>query len=405
MLHLQKTIFGTDENDLTSNFLFCAENLFWLENETVNNQLGLKNKVDLCYIDPPYNTGNTLKTGFTYNDAQEHEAWLVFMSERLKAIKNFLKPTGIVAISIDDSEVHYLKVLCDEIYGKNNFIAQLTIDGGANKNNSKFFSVTHEYVLIYAQNINSLNKAKIKWRTHREGSQLLLDEYEKVKAQTNDLEKITNHLKQWVKTQPLSPRLKKFYNADENGLYTYADLSVPGNRYNYVVYHPITHKPVAEPSRGWGLNEEKFKQLDSENQIIWGKDETKQPLKKKYLTTNKDQVMKSVLSYPSRSSTHLLEKLLDKRQAFNNPKNLQLMKDLIDYMVPPDGTVLDIFAGTGTTGHAVLELNNENPANNRNFVLITRDENNIFKNVTEPRLKKVYDLLKPERSLKIYTTT
>ena len=172
------------------------------------------------------------------------------------------------------------------------------------------------------------------------------------------------------------------------GVYTYADLSVPGNRYQYEVLHPVTGKPVLEPSRGWGVSETKFKELVAADLIIWGDDENKQPLKKLYLTDKKDQLMKSVLAYPARTPTHQLEKMLGKRTAFTHPKNLQLIKDLIDYVTPTDGVVVDVFAGTGTTGHAIVDLNEEqNTA--RRYVLVTNNENNIFDNVTKPRLKQV----------------
>jgi adenine-specific DNA-methyltransferase len=286
--------------------LIQADNLEWLTEEVAKEEDSLRKGVDVCYLDPPYNTGNSNQTGFSYNDCFVGDTWTQFMRERLNLIKQLLKDTGVIAISIDDSEVHYLRVLMDEVFGRNNFIAQLTIDGGANKNQANFFSVTHDYMVIYAMNKNKLKKAKTKWRKRREGIELLLKEYEKQKKKKKTPEEITVHLKEWVKTQPLSKRLKVFYNADSKGLYTYADLSVPGTSYEYEVLHPETELPVQVPSRGWGLSEARFKELDEQGLILWGKDETYQPLKKLYLKDKKDQLMKSVLSYPSRSSTHLL---------------------------------------------------------------------------------------------------
>ena len=372
-------------NPTQPHLLIQSENLQWLEDQTTHNTLQLLGNVDTIYIDPPYNTKNNT---LTYNDNRTQKDWVVFMEKRLRLLKNFLTPTGVILVSIDDSEIHHLRILLDQIFGAQNFIAQLIIDGGANKNNANFFSTTHEYVLVYGNNVSKMKQTKTKWRQKREGTDILLNEYEKQKKEGHTVKQITTHMKQWVKTQPLTPRLKKFYNADDKGLYTYADLSVPGNRYHYEVLHPVTGKPVLEPSRGWGVSETKFKELVAADLIIWGDDENKQPLKKLYLTDKKDQLMKSVLAYPARTPTHQLEKMLGKRTAFTHPKNLQLIKDLIDYVTPTDGVVVDVFAGTGTTGHAIVELNEEqNTA--RRYVLVTNNENNIFYNVTRPRLKQV----------------
>lgn len=372
-------------NPTQPHLLIQSENLQWLEDQTTHNTLQLLGNVDTIYIDPPYNTKNNT---LTYNDNRTQKDWVDFMEKRLMLLKNFLTPTGVILVSIDDSEIHHLRILLDQIFGAQNFIAQLTIDGGANKNNANFFSTTHEYILVYGNNVSKMKQTKTKWRQKREGTDLLLNEYEKLKKEGYTVKQITTHMKQWVKTQPLTPRLKKFYNADDKGLYTYADLSVPGNRYQYEVLHPVTGKPVLEPSRGWGVSETKFKELVAADLIIWGDDENKQPLKKLYLTDKKDQLMKSVLAYPARTPTHQLEKMLGKRTAFTHPKNLQLIKDLIDYVTPTDGVVVDVFAGTGTTGHAIVDLNEEqNTA--RRYVLVTNNENNIFDNVTKPRLKQV----------------
>lgn len=387
---------------MTSTFpphlLIHQENLFWMEEQQKTNSLGLSSQVDVVYIDPPYNTGNHENTGFLYNDSKTHDEWLVFMRNRLEATKFFLKDTSVVLVSIDDNEMHYLKVLMDDIFGRKNFIAQLVVDGGANKNNANFFSVTHEYMLVYGANLLKLRQKKTKWRTKRAGATELLTKYEMLKAEGKTNQEITAFLKKWVKTEPFTPRLKVFYNADNKGLYTYVDLSVPGNNYEYDVYHPVTGEKVKPPSRGWGVNEEKFWLLHEQDLIIWGETEDKQPLKKLYLKNQKDQVMKSVLSYPARTPTHELEKLLGERELFNYPKNLQLMKNVLDYVTPENGVVLDIFGGTGTTGQAILELNHEQGLTRR-FVLVTKDENNIFSSTTKPRITKVAELFPPTNGL------
>ncbi len=384
-----------------SHVLIKSNNKDFLDNELSFNQFKLRGMVDTCYLDPPYNTGNTNSTGFTYHDKFGDDEWISMMRERIAPLKTLLKSTGIVVMSIDDSEVARLRLLLDDIFGKQNFIAQLTIDGGAYKNNSRFFSVTHEYMLVYANNLTQLNKSGVKWRKQRDGVEILLNKYRELKDAGNTDEQITRVLKSWVKTQPLSPRLKVFYNVESRGLYTYADLSVPGNRYEYTILHPVTGKPVQEPSRGWGLSLNRFQELQADNQIIWGDDETKQPLKKVFLKAENDQLMKSVLEYPARSSTHLLERLLGKRTSFNNPKNLQMMKDIIDYTTPTNGIVLDYFGGSGSTLHAIMELNAENYSTRRGF-LVTNNENNIFDEVTLPRIQAVQNQY-PTQNVVVYS--
>lgn len=374
----------------TPHLLFVGENLKVLE----NLEDPLNTKVDCIYIDPPYNTGNTKNTGFAYDDNfknltsnDKHEPWLHMMEERLIIARELLKPTGVIMISIDDNEAHYLRVLCDTIFGEQNFIAQLIWDGGTVKNNAKYISTTHEYILIYAKNLKALDKSKVSWREPREGVTKLVNKYETLlKAHPGDYEKISKILKEWVKTQNFPKRLKVFTSVDERGLYTYADLSAPNSGARYDVLHPITGRPCQVPSRGWGCTQEKMQQLIVENRVIFGEDETAQPLKKLYLQDKMDQVKRSILNYPARSSTHLLEKMLGRRNSFNNPKNLEMIIDLLRPVVThKNSVVLDFFAGSGTTGHAVLALNNEDDGN-RQFILVTNNENNLCMEVTIPRL-------------------
>lgn len=386
--------------------LVQQDNLEFLKNCEVEDKYSLNGNVDTIYIDPPYNTGNGEANGFIYNDTfggknhpDRHTLWLAFMRERLEPAKKLLKPAGVIVVSIDDSEVHRLRVMMDEIFGEQNFIAQVVVDGGNPKNNARFLSVTHEYMLVYAKSAAALYKSGVKWRKRRDGMDKLVREYKRSeKRLNNDYATVTSHLKEWVKGQKLTKRLKVFYNADANGLYTYADLSAPGKGLRYEVIHPVTGKPSKLPSRGWGLSEEKFKALDAAGLVLYGANETFQPMKKLYLQDNKDQVQKAIFEYPSRSSTHLLTKLLGRKGSFNNPKNLQMMIDLIDLITPEDGLVLDYFAGSGTTGHAVLHLNKKAGAA-RKFVLVTNNENNIFCEVTKPRVLKAKEVLNSTDSI------
>jgi hypothetical protein len=139
------------------------------------------------------------------------------------------------------------------------------------------------------------------------------------------------------------------------------------------------------PSRGWGYTEERMAELLADNRVLFGDDHTAQPMRKLYLADKMDQVRRSILTYPARSSTHLIEHMLGRRNAFNNPKNLAMLEDLIALVAGDDAVVLDFFAGSGTTGHAVLALNARD-GGTRQFILATNNENGICDDVTEPRL-------------------
>lgn len=369
--------------------IYCMDNLTFLKHA----QTVYIDSIDFCYLDLPYNTGNTHKDGFTYNDKfytptdeNKHTSWLTFMKERLTQLKPLLKETGILTISIDDSEIHHLRILLDKIFGEQNFIAQMVIDGGAMKNNARFISTTHEYLLVYAKNLNVLNKTNIKWRTHRDGIDLLLKQEKLLRKQYGkDYKQMTTALREWMKTSNLSKRLKLFYNVDEKGLYTFADLSAPNSKQHYDYPHPVTGKPVKKPSRGWAYSFDRLDEMAWRGEIEFFDNETWQPLKKHYLEDTEDQVVKSVLGeFPARSSTHLLEHMLGRRSSFNNPKNLDFIKFLIKTMCPTDGVVLDFFAGSGTTAHAVLELNKN--GGQRTSVSCTNNENNIYVDVLKPRI-------------------
>lgn len=377
--------------------LYKGENLAFLK--AYNTEENLKS-IDFVYIDPPYNTGNTVASTnghFTYGDSfkkdgtmSNHQVWSKFLEERLLETLPLMKDTGVIAVSIDDREIHYLRFLLDGVFGEKNFIAQIVVDGGTQKNNAKFISTSHEYLVVYAKNLKSLSPSGIKWRQKRDGMDILRKEESRLrKIHGTDYTAISKELKLWYKTAPLSARLKVFTSVDAKGLYTYADLSAPGSSKNvYDVLHPISQLPTKVPSRGWGLSEKKMEALIADDMIIFGEGvdgHLKQPLKKLYLSDSKDQVIRSIMEFSSRQSTHLLEKMLDTRKGFNNPKNLDFIKHIIDAMCPDDGTVMDYFAGSGTTGHAVIDLNDEGA--NRTFVLCTNNENGIFDKVTQPRLE------------------
>ena len=166
-------------------------------------------KIDVIYIDPPYNTGNKISEDFIYNDnfvAKEtqyrHSKWLSFMSKRLRIAKKLLSERGVIFISIDDNEQAHLKLLCDEIFGRQNFIAQLIWSAGR-KNDSRYISISHEYILIYVKNQEFLKSNDITWRERKPGLDDIYNCYRKLaKRYGADYETISLELRQWYKGLP-----------------------------------------------------------------------------------------------------------------------------------------------------------------------------------------------------------
>lgn len=318
--------------------------------------------VDVIYIDPPYNTGNQ---DFIYNDKfvdnedpYRHSKWLSFIEKRLKLAKNLLKKTGVIFISIDDHEQAPLKMLCDEILGEENFIANFVWNSTKSITNPALVSVAHTYNLAYAKDKSVYDQ-------------------------------------NYRKNFKLPAILEGFDNPDDDprGQWKADPFEAGGIRPNQM--YPITNPNTGEiyhPNKGncWKNDLNKFKDLMADNRIVFGKDGKGRPQRKRFIweaeergltpntwwddigtTTNGTMELKSVLG----------DKL------FNNPKPVSLLRKILLLASQKDSTILDFMAGSGTTGHAVLEANKD--GGNRQFILCTNNENNICTDVCYPRLKKV----------------
>ncbi len=349
--------------------------------------------IDLIYIDPPYNTG---KKDFKYNDKfvdQEdsfrHSKWLNFMSKRLILARKLLKSIGIICISIDDNEQANLKLLCDDIFGENNFIAQLIWEQGK-KHIGSFIGVNHEYMLIYARNKNLINDNEKKWRQKKQGLGRIYKEYDKLKKKNgNHYDKIRLGLIEFYKQLPENEpakRQKHFNWVDEKGIYYPDNISQgTGKGPRYPVIHPETKKPCTIPTGGWRYSFETMQKLLKKNKIHFGEDHLKVPCRKRYLKETEFELPQSVFYKDGRGATKMLEKIL-KEKKFNNPKDTEILRRIFSFR--PNSVILDFFAGSGSTGHAVLELNKID-GGNRQFILCTNNENHICTDVCHPRIKKV----------------
>ncbi len=375
-------------------------------------------KIKMIYIDPPYNTGND----FVYEDdfaismseylansgqydevgnqlvqntesnGRFHTDWLNMLYPRLKIAKNLLTDDGAIFISIDENEVNTLKNICDEIFGRSNFVAELIWAAGR-KNDSKYISVSHEYILCYFRNSDFIKENKIIWRERKQGLDDIYTEYENLKKiYGTDYEQMTKEMKLWYKNLPDGHPAKdhSHYNrVDGKGVYFPDNISWPGGGGpKYEVLHPVTHKPVKVPSRGWLTNERTMKEWIEQGRVEFGKDENGVPTLKSYLKDREYTVPYSVFYKDGRAASKRLATLMGDK-VFENPKDEEIIERLIEFCgVSDDDYILDFFSGSGTTAHATF-LANIMQQKNRHFILVQIPEEISEKNATSEKSKKV----------------
>lgn len=356
-----------------------------------------KGRIDVIYIDPPYNTGNKdFKYNDTYVDKEDsyrHSKWLSFMHKRLVLAKELLADTGVIFISIDDNEQAQLKLLCDEVFGEENK-AGIMVWQKSKKGDSKQIAVTHEYVIVYSKNkVKNIEQGF--WRVKKPGVFEVLEHYQKLRSKFEDHAVVSLEMRKWYKGLPKLDvrRNHKHYNwSDDRGLYFAADFAGPddgrASRPRYEIIHPITNKPVKKPSTGWRWEEERTIAALNENpaRIHFGKDETVIPNRKSYLFEIDSEPFQSVFYRDGRKGTLELESILGKT-GLQFPKDWETLRTIIN-LVPHSSTILDFFAGSGTTLHAVMQLNAED-GGSRQCILVTNNENNIAEEVCYERNKRV----------------
>lgn len=377
--------------DSTQNIFIEGDNL-----EVVKLlQKSYANRIKMIYIDPPYNTGRDFvyKDNYTDNlhnylnithqtdeegkrlstntesDGRYHSNWLNMMYPRLRLARNLLKEDGVIFISIDDNEIHNLRKLCDEIFGEENFVATFIWDGGR-KNDSKKVSVGHEYILAFTKGTLTdseeyLEKAK-NWRERKEGIDEIYSKYDLFSKQYNkDWAEVSRALQDWFRSLKEShpSRSHEHYRyADEEGVYFASDLSGPDdgrkNRPRYEVLHPVTKKPVPVPARGWRWEQPRMTEELSKNRVHFGLDENSIPNAKVYLKENEYQAPSSVFYKDRRSASGSLKQLMGDK-VFDFPKDVSVIKRLLNLVISDDDIALDFFAGSGTLAESMFELNYE----------------------------------------------
>ena len=346
------------------NKIFIGENYSVMNNPITDEFTG---KVRMIYIDPPYNTGNPM----SYSDKNNSEDWLQDVSLRIAASQKFLTDDGFMFISIDDNEYAYLKVECDKVFGKENFVGTF-ITNQSKRSNSKLINTVHEYVICYAKNKKKCKALKMRRMDIPEDAAMIQRISDNVKRDFNmfGIETATDTLLNIIQIECKNKNitwLKNYNNVDENGnVYFAMDLSTPGKP-REVNIPEINLFLAPLPSRGWS-SDKKFKALHQKNLLAF---KGNRPYEKHYLQDAEDNVS-SILPFYSRQGKHNLIKL-GLRDIFDTPKPVELIKFLIRVTGCSKDYIMDFYAGSGTTAQAVYEINKEDNKNN-SYILVQRKE-------------------------------
>ena len=342
-------------------------------------------KVDCIFIDPPYNTGNE---GWAYNDnvnapmikewlaanpigiedGLRHDKWCAMMWPRLRLLHELLAETGSIWITLDDNEIHRARALLDEIFGEENFVANVIWQKKyAPQNDAKWFSSSHDHLLVFA-------KSKDLWRP-------------------NQLER----------TDESNPRYRNLDN-DPRGPWK-PDNALRNEFREYAYYEietPAGKKFLPPAGASWRFNKEEYPRLIEENRLWFGVDGTGRPAIKRFLTDVKQGVTpQTIWTYQeaghNQDASRELQ-ALDLGGQFDTPKPTQLLKRVLQLATGPDCIVMDSFAGSGTTAHAVLEANKRD-GGSRRFILVEMED--YADRLTAERVRRVingYDFTGTQRS-------
>lgn len=362
-------------------------------------------KVKLIYIDPPYNTGNDFvydddfaesSTDYLTRSSQKsetgdrlianteangrfHSDWLGMMYSRLKLARSLLSDDGVMIVAIGDHEHGNLRLLLDQVLGSENFIANVTWQGSG-KNDARYTAGGVDYMLIYAKNERLLRSLDTRWKEPKPG----IDEVEAVASRAwqqsgGDPAKATAIFRSGVKAikADLEPAVFRYDQIDDEGRVFQADnITSPNPRPNlmYEVAHPETGKAVRTPTNGWRYSRESMDELIAQGRVLFGPDETTSPRIKKFLAEQGDRVPYPTFTQSRMPGTKKLDALLD-ADVFDYPKDTAVLARWIGAITRdnPHAVILDFFAGSGSTGHAVMELNAAD-GGHRRYILVQLDE-------------------------------
>lgn len=331
--------------------------------------------IDVIYIDPPYNTGNE---DFIYNDkivdkndGYFHSKWLSFMSIRLELARKLLSNSGLIFISIDNNEQAQLKLLCDSIFGESNFVANLVWSNreGGGSSDSKLFRLKHEYILVYSKMIGEVNIKGLP--ISNEDRYKFSDEYESIRGKYY-LQKLGMGSIQYSESldYPIEMPDGTFIMPSDNNNGKKACWRWSRKKFEWGIENGFV-EIKKNSTNEWVVYTKQYLNSDNEGNII-SRNQRPMGIIESFSTTQGAKQLKNII--PS--------------APFSYPKDTNLISWIIDRIENPSCTILDFFAGSGTTGHAIAQLNKED-SGNRKYILCTNNENNICEEVTYTRLLNI----------------
>jgi adenine-specific DNA-methyltransferase len=420
-----------DLDDVTDGLLLHSENFQALSLLLER----YREKVKCVYIDPPYNTASN---SIPYKNNYKHSSFASMMRDRVAASHSLLAPDGVIFVSIDKTERTVVEHTLDSVFGRDNRVEEIIWVMNTTNSQVPTYSTNHEYVLTYARNLTTVTQNPQMFREPKPGYEeivALIQELEPLYPATVQVEEAIRALhkqhrdeyRNEIEDQGLDWKAEA-RNDPWRGIYPYCrveyrgaegqyvpeaeaqaaramlwvwqegDMSMPATKQSPTVYepknpnyrfyrplHPITGKPCTIPKSGWKFRSEEFERLASDNRIAWGPDETKVPRIKRYLGETETNVAKSVVVDYSDGEKET-SALFGRSGVFMAPKPTSLVSRFIRQTNRGDDPVIDYFAGSGTTGHAVIKSNRED-SGGREFILAEMGQ--CFDSVLLPRIKKV----------------
>jgi adenine-specific DNA-methyltransferase len=422
--------------DATGNIFIEGENLEVLK----ILQKSYFGKIKMIYIDPPYNTGND---AFIYPDkfsetkdeyqkrvgdkdeegymtregmfrknsrenGQYHSNWLNMMYPRLFLARNLLRDDGVIFVSIDDNEVHNLRLMMNEIFGEENWIGTV-IWKNATDNNPTQIAVEHEYMQVYSKN-RIFTEGE--WKSSiSDVKKILIDIGNKLIKKHKNLDLLKAEYELWYKENKafLSP-LDRYKYIDFDGVYTGSQsVHNPGKEgYRYDVIHPLTGKPSKQPLMGYRFPKETMDKLLKEDKVLFGDDENK-IIELKVYAKDFQEKFSSVLELDGRLGSYDLKTLFPKSsRLFNNPKPVRFLLEFFPFILKENDIILDFYSGSASSSHAVYELNKRD-GKNRKFISVQLPEKteekteafqagyNTIADIAKERIKRVIQKIKEEK--------
>jgi adenine-specific DNA-methyltransferase len=354
---------------------------------------GYSRAIKLIYIDPPYNTGDS----FTYNDdfsvpeldyleatgqvddegnattsriengGRKHAPWLTMMFPRLTLARHLLRRDGVILVSIDNNELHHLRLLLDAVFGAENFIDMMTWQGGR-KNDAKLTGGGQDYILSYARDLSHLRANGVRWRERKSGlEEVYAMERGLLERHGENFDAARTELREWFASLPEGNSAKQHshYNyVDAGGVYTSDNLRSPSPREN-LMYH---YKGYPPPAKGWAVEHSVMERYEAEGRLLFPSDPDGRIRIKKYLHDQETWAPASTFTRERSGASSALDTLMGGK-VFDDPKSTEVLARLFHALTDDGDLILDFFAGSGSTGQAVWEQNPKD-TKTRHWILV-----------------------------------